>query len=153
MIWYHIVYDTWYHTVYMISYSISYIISYIYYRLPILTACPALSLQQPILPGHRALMQVMAATIQTEKWIQTRHMTRHQIITSALSRTYLGAPPLIPCFICCNSHTTIPNSFKDDWRLGSASADTQLDRGNGSRLYKVNIWMWSYGRGSPGWCP
>ena len=37
----------------------------------------------------------------------------------------------------------------DDVHLGSASADTQLDRGNGSRLYKVNIWMWRYGRGRP----
>jgi hypothetical protein len=39
--------------------------------------------------------------------------------------------PLIPCFISGNSHPTIPHSFKDDWRLGSASADTQRDRGNG----------------------
>ncbi len=30
----------------------------------------------------------------------------------------------------------------DDQRIGHASADTQLDRGNGSRLYEVNIWMW-----------
>jgi hypothetical protein len=28
-------------------------------------------------------------------------------------------------------------------------ADTQRDRGNSSRLYKVNIWMWCYGRGRP----
>ncbi len=43
----------------------------------------------------------------------------------------------------------IPHSFKDDRGLGSASADTQLDRGNGSRLYELNIWMWHYGRGHP----
>jgi hypothetical protein len=54
-----------------------------------------------------------------------------------------------------NSHPTIPHRFKDDQRLGSASADTQRDRGNGStgRLYEVNIrvrvWMWRYGRGRP----
>ena len=59
----------------------------------------------------------------------------------------LGRAPLIPCFIGGNSHPTSPNSFKDDGRLGSASADTQRDRGNGSRLYEVNIWMWRYGRG------
>ena len=58
----------------------------------------------------------------------------------------LGRAPLIPCFIGGNSYPTIPNSFKDDPRLGSASADTQRDRGNGSRLYEVNIWMWRYGR-------
>jgi hypothetical protein len=43
--------------------------------------------------------------------------------------------PLIPCFISGNSHPTIPNSFKDDWRHGSASTDTQQDKGNSSRLY------------------
>jgi hypothetical protein len=61
----------------------------------------------------------------------------------------LGRAPLIPCFVGGNSHPTIPHSFKDDQRLGSASADTQRDRGNGSRLYEVNIWMWRYGRGRP----
>ncbi len=55
--------------------------------------------------------------------------------------------PLIPCFIGCNSHPTIPYRFKDDRRIGHASADTQRDQGNGSRLYEVNIWMWRYGRG------
>ena len=38
----------------------------------------------------------------------------------------------------------IPHRFKDDRRLGDAPADTQRDRGNGSRLYEVNIWMWRY---------
>ena len=61
----------------------------------------------------------------------------------------LGREPLIPCFVGGNSHPTIPHSFKDDQRLGSASADTQRDRGNGRRLYEVNIWMWRYGRGRP----
>ena len=61
----------------------------------------------------------------------------------------LGRAPLIPCFIGGNSHSTIPHWFKDDQRLGSASADTQRNRGNGSRLYEANIWMWHYGRGRP----
>ena len=61
----------------------------------------------------------------------------------------LGRAPLIPCFIGGNSHPTIPYRFKDDRRIGDASADTQRDRGNGSRLYEVNIWMWRYGRGRP----
>ena len=59
----------------------------------------------------------------------------------------LGRAPLIPCFICGNRYPTIPHCFKDDRLLGDASADTQRDRGNGSRLYEVNIWMWRYGRG------
>ena len=61
----------------------------------------------------------------------------------------LGRAPLVPRFIGGNSHPKIPHRFKDDLRLGSASADTQRDRGNGSRLYEVNIWMWHYGRGRP----
>ena len=63
----------------------------------------------------------------------------------------LGRAPLIPCFIGGNRYPTIPHRFKDDRRLGDASADTQRDRGNGSRLYEVNIWMsrWRYGRGRP----
>ncbi len=52
----------------------------------------------------------------------------------------LGRAPLIPCFIGGNSHPTIPYRFKDDQRIGHASADTQRDRGNSSRLYEVNIW-------------
>ncbi len=61
----------------------------------------------------------------------------------------LGRAPLIPCFIGGNRHPTIPYRFKDDRRIGDSSADTQRDRGNGSRLYEVNIWMWRYGRGRP----
>jgi hypothetical protein len=63
----------------------------------------------------------------------------------------LGRAPLIPCFIGGNSHPTIPYHLKDDRRIVHASADTQRDRGNlnGSRLYKVNIWMWRYSRGRP----
>jgi hypothetical protein len=56
----------------------------------------------------------------------------------------LGRAPLIPCFIGGKSHPTIPHSFKDDWPLCSAIADTWLG-GSGCRLYEVNIWMWPYG--------
>ncbi len=45
----------------------------------------------------------------------------------------LGRALFIPCFIGGNRRTTIPYRFKDDWRLGSASTDTQRDWGNCSR--------------------
>jgi hypothetical protein len=61
----------------------------------------------------------------------------------------LGRAPLIPCFIGGNRHPTIPHRFKDDLRLGDASADKQRDRGNGSRISEVNIWVRRYGRGRP----
>jgi hypothetical protein len=54
----------------------------------------------------------------------------------------LGRAPLISCFIGANSHPTIPYRFKDDRRIGHASADTQRDRGNCSRLYEVKICIW-----------
>ncbi len=54
----------------------------------------------------------------------------------------MGRAPLVQCFIRGNSHPMIPHCFKDDPRLGSAFADTQQDRGNCSRLYEGNIWMW-----------
>ncbi len=61
----------------------------------------------------------------------------------------LGRAPVIPCFVGGNSHPPIQHSFKDDWHLGRASADTQRDLGNGSRLYEGNICTWRYGRGRP----
>ena len=61
----------------------------------------------------------------------------------------LGRAPLIPCFIDGNTHPTIPCKFKNSRILGTASADTQPDGGNGSRLYEVNLWLWRYGRGQP----
>ncbi len=48
-----------------------------------------------------------------------------------------------------NRHPTIPHRFKDDQRPGDASADTQQDSGNGSRLYEVNIWTWRLRSGPP----
>jgi hypothetical protein len=37
-------------------------------------------------------------------------------------------------------------SYKNSRILGLASADTQQDSGNCSRLYEVNLWLWRYGR-------
>ncbi len=68
------------------------------------------------------------------------------MLYDSASNPRLPCPPLIPCFIGGNSHRTIPYRFKDDRRIGHASADMQRDRGKGSRLYEVNIWMWRYGR-------
>jgi hypothetical protein len=61
----------------------------------------------------------------------------------------LGRAPLIPCFIYCNTHSTIPYKIKNSRILGTASADTHPDRRNGSRMYDVNLWLRRYGRGQP----
>ena len=54
--------------------------------------------------------------------------------------------PMIPSFVAGNAHPTIPHSFRGR-RLSGGMADTQPNRGTGSRLYEVNLWMWLYGRG------
>ncbi len=66
-----------------------------------------------------------------------------------LAANVLGRTPLIPCFIDGNTHPTIPYKFKDIRLLGTASADTQKDCGNSSRLYEVNLWLWRYGQSQP----
>lgn len=58
----------------------------------------------------------------------------------------LGRVPLIPCFIAGNKHPTLPHSIGS--RQG-AVADTRPDAGNGSRLFELSPWMWTYGRGQP----
>jgi hypothetical protein len=58
----------------------------------------------------------------------------------------LGRVPLMPCYISGNTHPTLPHRFGD--RAG-ATADSSVGRGNGSRLYELNLWMWRYGRGQP----
>jgi hypothetical protein len=50
------------------------------------------------------------------------------------------------CYISGNTHPTLPHCFGD--RAG-ATADSSVGRGNGSRLYELNLWMWHYGRGQP----
>jgi hypothetical protein len=58
----------------------------------------------------------------------------------------LGRVPLMPCYISGNTHPTLPHRFGD--RAGT-TADSSAGRGNGSRLYELNLWMWRYGRGQP----
>ena len=62
------------------------------------------------------------------------------------AKNVLGRVPMIPSFVAGNAHPTIPHSLRGR-RLGGGMADTQPNRGNGSRLYEVNLWMWRYGRG------
>ena len=51
----------------------------------------------------------------------------------------LGHVPMMLCFVAGNSTPT----------RDGAVADTSAGRGNRSRLYELNLWMWRYGRGQP----
>ena len=56
----------------------------------------------------------------------------------------LGHVLMMLCFAAGNSTPTLPHRFGN--RYG-AVADTSAGRGNRSRLYKLNLWMWRYGKG------
>ncbi len=60
----------------------------------------------------------------------------------------LGRVPLMPCYLKGNLHNTIPHSLLHAVPAGAA-ADSRPDSRTGSRLFKVNIWMWRYGRAFP----
>ena len=64
------------------------------------------------------------------------------------AKNILGRVPLMPCFVDGSTHPTIPYAYRSN-NLSGGHADTRHDRGNGSRLYEVNLWMWRYGRGQP----
>ena len=52
------------------------------------------------------------------------------------------------CYLNWNSHNTIPHSLRQVVPAGPA-ADSRPDSGTGSKLFKVNVWMWRYGRAFP----
>jgi hypothetical protein len=53
----------------------------------------------------------------------------------------LGCVPMMQCFVGGNSTPTLPHRFDN---CKGAVADTSAGRGNGSRLYKHNLWMWTH---------
>ena len=65
------------------------------------------------------------------------------------TKNILGRVPLMPCFVDGSTHPTIPYAYRSKGLPKGARADTKHDKGNGSRLYEVNLWMWRYGRGQP----
>jgi hypothetical protein len=67
---------------------------------------------------------------------------------SALWRNILGRVPLLPCYFKGKTVHTIPYSCRSQIPR-EAAADSRPDSGTGSRLFEVNIWMWTYGRPFP----
>jgi hypothetical protein len=60
----------------------------------------------------------------------------------------LGRVPLLPCYMIGNKQNTIPHALQYHVPNGAA-ADSKPNRGTGSSLFEVNIWMWRYGRAFP----
>ena len=72
------------------------------------------------------------------------------IMHVGLLRHVLGRAPLVPLFLQGNSTATIPHGMRNlRSRFPNGRADTQPDKGDGSRIYEVNNWLWEFGRGMP----
>ncbi len=52
--------------------------------------------------------------------------------------------PLIPCFMDETDHQTIPRRFARSTKINHGRADRQPGTGDGSKLYKVKLWMWNF---------
>ena len=59
--------------------------------------------------------------------------------------------PLMPCFLRGNSKPTIPWQLRGRYNSPKAGlkADSAPDKGDGSRLFQLNKWLWRFGRGRP----
>jgi hypothetical protein len=54
----------------------------------------------------------------------------------------------MPCFVDGSTQPTVPYTYSTKG-LSGARTNTNLkhDKGNGSWLYEVNLWVWRYGKG------
>ena len=79
-------------------------------------------------------------------WLSLDPILRVGFVANVLRRA-----PLIPCFISANEMPTIPFCKRHIQRskFPHGRADTRADRGDGSKLYEVNMWLWNFGRGMP----
>ena len=76
---------------------------------------------------------------------------RKPIMHVGFLRNVLCRAPLMPCFLDGNPTPTIPNSMRrlQGTKFPNGRADTEPGKGDGSRLYYVNQFMWEWGRGFP----
>ena len=66
----------------------------------------------------------------------------------------LGRAPLMPCYLNGNPTPTIPHTFANlrnqRYKVRGIFPDTKLGSGNtGSKLFRLNIFIWSMGRSLP----
>jgi hypothetical protein len=58
--------------------------------------------------------------------------------------------PLFPCFLDGNSSPTIPYSRRaQNNKDAGLLADTSRDKGDGTLIFELNMWIWRFGRGVP----
>jgi hypothetical protein len=65
----------------------------------------------------------------------------------------LGRAPLMPCYLNGNPTPTIPHTFahlhQPRYKALGIIPDTKLGSGNGSKLFLLNMFLWSMGRSLP----
>lgn len=65
----------------------------------------------------------------------------------------LGRAPLMPCYLDGNPTPTIPHSFSHlrhpKYKALGIFPDSKPGSGNGSKLYRLNMFLWSFGRSLP----
>ena len=65
----------------------------------------------------------------------------------------LGRVPLMPCYLDGNPTPTIPHTFSHlrhgKFRARGIVPDTKLGSGNGTKLFRLNMFAWSMGRCLP----
>jgi len=65
----------------------------------------------------------------------------------------LGRAPLMPCYLNGNPTPTIPHTFahlrQPRYKARGIIPDTKLGSGNGSKLFRLNMFLWSMGRSLP----
>ena len=91
-------------------------------------------------------MQRQEAVIQLYEpgpWPYKKPVLHVGLVVNVLCRA-----PLMPCFIGGNETATVPQSLRryHGTRFPHGRADTQPGKGDGSKLYEVNMWMWTFGR-------
>ena len=57
--------------------------------------------------------------------------------------------PLMPCFLGGSEQPTIPHGMRQlkATQFPFGRADSRKDKGDGCKLYEVNMWLWEFGRG------
>ncbi len=97
----------------------------------------------PIVDPSDEIIEILLAAL---RWDMQERPSRFGLTAVGLDKLLALSVELLQ-LLGSNSHTTIQHHFKDDQRLGDASADTPWDKCNYSRLHEMNIWLWCYGRG------
>lgn len=95
-------------------------------------------------------------SILTKQGCSMLYEPKSPILYCVQVRDILGRVPLMPCFLRGNETPTIPASFSIDKvprtlanRKKGLVPDSEIGGGNGSKLFRINLWLWNFATGMP----